>query len=45
VIKGVLPDLSGAGFVEYAGLVVGLTLGFSLLEAPMAGLEKAISKN
>ena len=45
MIKGVLPDLSGAGLVDYAGLAIGLTLGFELLRKPMAGLEKAISKN
>ena len=45
MIKGVLPDLSAAGLVDYAGLAIGLTLGFALLSAPMDQLKKAISKN
>jgi hypothetical protein len=45
MIKGVLPDLSAAGLVDYAGLAIGLTLGFALLSSPMDQLEKAISKN
>tara|TARA_R100000655_G_scaffold66144_1_gene104572 strand:- start:236 stop:373 length:138 start_codon:yes stop_codon:yes gene_type:complete len=45
MLKGVIPDLSAAGLVDYAGLAIGLTLGFALLSAPMEGLEKAISKN
>ena len=45
MIKGVLPDLSAAGLVDYAVLAIGLTLGFALLTAPMYQLEKAISKN
>ena len=36
---------SGAGLVDYAGLAIGLTLGFAILKTPMDQLQAAISKN
>ena len=45
MLGSILPDLSAAGIVDYAGLAIGLTLGFAILQAPMDQLEKAISKN
>jgi hypothetical protein len=45
MLRSVLPDLSAAGLVDYAGMAIGLVLGFSILQAPMDQLEKAISKN
>lgn len=40
-----LPKLTGAGLLDYAGLAIGLSLGFAILSAPMDQLEAAIRKN
>lgn len=45
MLAGILPKFTGAGLVDYAGLAIGLTLGFAILKAPMSQLEAAISKN
>jgi hypothetical protein len=45
MLGSIIPDLSAAGIVDYAGLAIGLTLGFAILQSPMDQLEKAISKN
>jgi len=44
VLAGILPRFTGAGLVDYAGLAIGLTLGFALLRKPMDSLQSAISK-
>jgi hypothetical protein len=41
----ILPKLTGAGLIDYAGLAIGLSLGFALLTQPMSQLESAIRKN
>jgi len=43
-MAGILPDFSGAGLLDYAGLAIGLVLGFSLFQAPADQLQGAISK-
>tara|TARA_R100001129_G_C5305427_1_gene243668 strand:- start:667 stop:804 length:138 start_codon:yes stop_codon:yes gene_type:complete len=45
MLAGIIPKFSGAGLVDYAGLAIGLTLGFAILKTPMDQLQAAISKN
>ena len=45
MLDGIIPKFSGAGLVDYFGLAIGLTLGFTILAAPMKQLENANSKN
>jgi len=40
-----LPKLTGAGLLDYAGLAIGLSLGFAILSAPMDQLEQAIRRS
>jgi hypothetical protein len=40
-----LPKLTGAGLLDYAGLAIGLSLGFAILKAPMDQLEQAIRRS
>ena len=44
MLDGILPRFTGAGLVDYAGLAIGLTLGFAILKNTMDQLEAAISK-
>ena len=40
-----LPKRTGAGLLDYAGLAIGLSIGFAILTGPMDQLEKAIRRS
>ena len=39
-----LPRFTADGLLDYAGLALGLSVGFALLRAPAHSVEQAISK-
>jgi len=39
-----LPRLTADGLLDYAGLAIGLSIGFAILRGPAASVEQAISK-
>jgi len=39
-----LPRLTADGLLDYAGLAIGLSIGFAILRAPAHAVEEAISK-
>ena len=39
-----LPRLTADGLLDYAGLAIGLSIGFAILRGPGASVEQAISK-
>jgi hypothetical protein len=39
-----LPRFTADGLLDYAGLAIGLSIGFALLRGPAHSVEEAISK-
>jgi hypothetical protein len=45
MIGSIIPRFTGAGLVDYAGMALGLVVGFSIFKMPMDQLRDAIKKN
>ena len=45
MIGSIIPRFTGAGLVDYAGMALGLVVGFAIFQQPMGAVRDAIKKN